>query len=52
MRVKPFSGQAAQRSKADRIANKKCLVVLDISTNLNFFEAIAITILLKIINIY
>jgi len=52
IKVKPFIGQAAESSKADRIANKKCEVVLDISTNLNFFEAIAITILSKIINIY
>ena len=38
IKVKPFIGQAAESSKADRIDNKKCLVVLDISTNLNFLK--------------
>jgi hypothetical protein len=50
--VIPLIGQEAASKLPDPIANKRCFVVLDICTNLNFFEALAITILPKIIKIY
>ena len=51
-RVIPLIGHEVASNTPDPIASISCLIVLDISTNLNFFGALAITILSKIINIY